>query len=169
MALVRWEPAREVASLQTEMNRLLSTFFEPMAGGAGQGGGAAWVPPMDLVESADAFTLTADLPGVREADVTIEVDGDVLTISGERRSEHREDPDGYVRIERASGPFRRSVSLPAGIAPDDVAATFENGVLTVMIPKPASPTPHRVRIGGADDQATIEGSDAPPVPAGATA
>lgn len=160
MALVRWEPAREISSLQTEMNRLFSTFFDPTASAA-SGAAPRWVPPMDLVEAEDAFVLQADLPGVAEADVHVEVDGDVLTISGERRSEQRERKDGYVRIERAHGTFRRSVSLPDGIDPEHVEASFDRGVLSVRIPKPEQRRPHKVQIAVGDTPATIEAAEEP--------
>ena len=159
MALVRWEPAREISSLQTEMNRLFNTFFEPAAAGT-QSGAPRWVPPMDLVETEDAFTLRADLPGIPESDVHVEVEGDVLTISGERRSEHRENKEGYVRTERAYGTFRRSVSLPDGIDPEGVEATFDRGVLSVRIPKPEQRKPRKISIGVGDAPKTIE-SDSP--------
>lgn len=165
MALVRWEPAREISSLQTEMNRLFNTFFEPAAAGA-QSGPPRWVPPMDLLEAEDAFTLRADLPGIPESDVHVEVEGDVLTISGERRSEQRENKEGYVRTERAYGTFRRSVSLPDGIDPEGVEATFDRGVLSVRIPKPEQRKPHKVQVAVGDAPATIE---APEQPVGAGA
>lgn len=166
MALVRWEPTREISSLQTEMNRLFSTFFDP-ATTAGPGTTARWVPPMDLVETDDAFVLKADLPGVAEHDVHVEVEGDVLTISGERRRERHEQKDGYVRFERAHGSFRRSVSLPEGIDPEHVEAAFDRGVLTVRIPKPEQRKPHKVEIAVGETQETIEGPAAEPVGAGA--
>src|SRR4051795_1717281 len=117
MALVRWEPAREVASLQQEMNRLFSTFFDaPSPGGSGGNGSALrrWVPAMDLVETDDQFVLKADLPGLSEEDVHIEVEDGVLTVSGERKAEHEEKKEGYYRVERSFGAFRRSLTLPDG-------------------------------------------------------
>ena len=108
MALIRWEPAREVASLQGEVNRLFNTFFDgPAEGGVLR----RWVPAMDLVETDGQFVLKADLPGVAEDDVKIEVEDRVLTVSGERRAEHEDRKEGYVRVERAFGSFRRSVTL----------------------------------------------------------
>ena len=147
MALVRWEPAREVDSLQSEVNRVFDAFF----GGAGNGGTRArrWVPAMDLVETEDHLVLRADLPGLRKDDVNIEIKDGALTVSGERRAEHEEKSEGFYRIERAFGGFSRSLTLPDGIAADKVDASFDNGVLEVRIPKPAERKPHRVEIGGA--------------------
>lgn len=165
MALVRWEPARELSSLQTDVNRLFNAFFEPAAASTGDAA-RRWVPAMDLVEEADAFLLKADLPGIHDEDVRVEVDGDVLTISGERKAAHTERKDGYARVERAHGAFRRSVSLPDGIDPEAVAASFDRGVLTVRIPKPEQRRPHAVRIAVGDAPATIEGAAQDREPAG---
>ncbi len=160
MALVRWDPVREIDSLQGEMNRLFSTFFDtPTArgGGGGNGGTRRWIPAMDLVETAEHFVLKADLPGIKETDVNIELENNVLTISGERKTEHEEKHEGYYRVERSTGAFSRSLTLPEGIDPDAVMATFDNGVLEVRIPKPAEIKPRRVQIGvGGAAPKTIE-------------
>ena len=157
MALVRWEPVRELNTLQNEMNRLFGSFFDtPTASGNG-GGARRWVPAMDLVETDDHFILRADLPGLDAGDVTIEVEDGVLTLSGERTVEH-EEKEGFYRVERASGAFRRSLSLPDGIDLEAIAAAFDKGVLEIRIPKPAERKPRKVQInvGGAEPQ-TIEG------------
>ncbi len=120
-----------------------------------------WVPAMDLVETGDAFVLKADLPGVRETDVKVEVEDNVLTISGERRSEHADRRDGYARVERGFGAFRRSITLPDGVDPTQVAASFDKGVLDVRIPKPAERKPHAVQIGVGGAPADIEGASEP--------
>ena len=92
MALVRWEPVRELSSLQNEMNRVFNAFFEtPSSGGGGNGGTGTvrrWLPAMDLVETGEQFVLRADLPGLSQEDVEIELEDNVLTISGERKAEH---------------------------------------------------------------------------------
>lgn len=144
MALVRWEPAREVASLQNEVNRLFSTFFDAPA--QPQGVLRRWIPAMDLVERDDHYLLRADLPGLDESDVAIEVEGDVLTISGERTVEDGSERDGTYRVERASGAFKRSLTLPEGVDAEQIAATFDKGVLEVRVPKPVEQTPRRVTI-----------------------
>jgi HSP20 family protein len=163
MALVRWEPARELASLQQEMNRLFTTFFDApaTAGGAGNGGALRrWVPAMDLVETDDHFVLKADLPGLTEDDVHIDVEDDVLTVSGERKAEHEDKREGYVRVERSYGAFRRSLTLPEGVEPEAVSASFERGVLEVRIPKPEERKPRRVAIQVGSGPAAIEGDEA---------
>lgn len=165
MALVRWEPAREFSSLQNEMNRLFSTFFDTPSGGGNSGGAALrrWVPAMDLVETADQFVLRADLPGLDADDVQIEVEDHVLTVSGERKIEHEDKGEGYFRVERGFGRFQRSLTLPEGVDPEAVAASFDRGVLEVRIPKPEERKPRRVTIGAGaltDEPKTIEGSEA---------
>ncbi|HEV3000196.1 MAG TPA: Hsp20/alpha crystallin family protein [Solirubrobacteraceae bacterium] len=160
MALVRWEPARELQSIQQEMNRLFNTFFDTPAGG--ESTGRRWVPAMDLVETDDHFVLRADLPGLDQGDVSIEVHDGVLTVSGERKYEHEAKKDGFYRLERGTGQFSRSLTLPDGVDPDAIAASFEKGVLEVRIPKPEQRKPRRIEIGGtstsAADRPAIEGS-----------
>jgi HSP20 family protein len=143
MALVRWEPAREVDSLQSEVNRVFDAFF----GNAGGTRTRRWVPAMDLVETEDHLVLKADLPGMRREDVEIEIKDGVLTVAGERSADHEEKSEGFYRVERAFGRFSRSLTLPDGIDADSVAADFEDGVLEVRIPKPEQRKPHRVAIG----------------------
>ena len=153
MTIVRWEPLRELSSLQTEMNRLFNTAFD--APGGGNGGARRWSPAMDLVETDEHFVLRADLPGMTEADVNIELEDNVLTVSGERKAEHEEKREGFYRVERAFGTFSRALTLPQGIDPEAVNASFSNGVLEVRVPKPEQSKPRRIEIAGAG-QPTIE-------------
>jgi HSP20 family protein len=144
MALVRWEPAREVDTLQNEVNRVFDAFF-------GNGPGTRvrrWVPAMDLVETDDHLVLRADLPGLTKDDVELEVKDGVLTVSGERKAEHEEKSEGFYRVERAFGRFSRSLTVPDGIDAEAITADFNDGVLEVRIPKPAERKPQRIAIGG---------------------
>ncbi len=158
MALIRWEPAREIGTIQNEMNRLFNTLFD---GPTVANGGALrrWIPAMDLVETEGDYVLKADLPGLSESDVKIEVEDSVLTISGERKADHEERKDGYYRIERSSGSFRRSLTLPEGVDPAAVNATFDRGVLEVHVPKPEQRKPRKVEITVGSEPNTIEASD----------
>jgi HSP20 family protein len=160
MALVRWEPLREMATLQNEMNRLFGTFFDTPTSAVSGNGARRWMPAMDLVETEEHFVLRADLPGLTEADVRIEVEDRTLTISGERQAEHESNGEGYYRLERASGAFSRSLTLPDGIDAESIAARFVNGVLEVRIPKPEERKPRRVAIQVGDAQNAIEGQEA---------
>ncbi|HWK29518.1 MAG TPA: Hsp20/alpha crystallin family protein [Solirubrobacter sp.] len=157
MAIVRWEPLRELTTLQNEMNRLFGTVFDAPAQGSG-GTLRRWMPAMDLVETDDHFVLRADLPGMSEADVNIEVEDRVLTVSGERKAEHAETKEGYHRVERAFGSFSRSLTLPEGVDAGQVTASFDRGVLEVQIPKPEERKPRKISIGVGNAPKTIEGS-----------
>ena len=153
MTLIRWEPARELR----EMNRLFNTFFEPSTGAVMR----RWSPAMDLVETDDHYVLRADLPGVSEGDVKIELDDNVLTISGERKSAHKETKEGYYRVERAYGSFSRTLTLPEGVDADSISASFDRGVLEVQIPKPEQRKPRKVEISVGASQPTIEAAETP--------
>lgn len=142
MAIVRWEPARELSSLQSEVNRLFNGFFD-----GERDVQRRWTPAMDLMEAEDHLLLNADLPGVSEDDVQIEVRDHVLTVSGERKAEREEKGEGYYRVERAFGSFARSLTLPDGVNPDQIEASFDKGVLQVRIPKPEERKPRRISIG----------------------
>jgi HSP20 family protein len=159
MAVIRWEPVGELNTIQNEMNRLFNTFFDQPQPAERSGGERRWVPPMDLVETADQYVLRADLPGVREDDVTVQLEDNVLTIAGQRVAE--DDPEqGYFRLERAFGAFSRSLTLPEGVDPDRVEARFAHGVLEVMIAKPEQKKPRRVQIAltrSEDESVAIEG------------
>jgi HSP20 family protein len=156
MTIVRWEPLRELNGLQNEMNRLFDTVFDAPRPGNG-GGLRRWMPPMDLLETDEHFVLRADLPGLGEEDVTIEIEDSTLTVSGERKSEHEVSGERYHRVERASGSFSRSLTLPKGVDPEGVTASFDRGVLEIRVPKPEERKPRRVSIAVGDAPAAIEG------------
>jgi HSP20 family protein len=135
MALVRWEPARELDSLQSDVNRLFDSFFGRREVGRSGNGSGRWVPAMDLVETDDHLVLRADLPGLKREDVEIEVKDGV------------EKGEGYHRVERSFGRFSRSLGLPRDVKAEDVKAGFEDGVLEVKVPKPEERKPTRIEIG----------------------
>ena len=159
MALIRWEPARELQSIEHEVNRLFGTLFDvPIAASAGAASRSP-IPAMDLVEEKDEYVLHADLPGLSEKDVKIELEDNVLSISGTRKSEQENRKDGYYRLERATGSFSRSLILPEGVDPESIRAQFENGVLEVRIPKPEERKRRRVEIGVGGKGPPIEQSE----------
>jgi HSP20 family protein len=123
----------------SDFNRLFNTLFDDQRT-------QRWVPAMDLVEADDHFLLKADLPGLSEEDVSIEIRDNALTIAGERKSEYEKRERGWYRVERATGRFSRSLSLPEGVDPDAVRAEFDRGVLEVWIPKPEARKPRRIQI-----------------------
>jgi HSP20 family protein len=126
-----------------EVDRLFDAFF----GSDREGGSRRWVPAIDLVEAEDHFVLKADLPGLAEDDVSIEVQDGTLRITGERKAESETSEQGWYRLERSYGSFSRSLTLPDGVDPDAISAEFERGVLEVRIPKPEERKPRRVEIG----------------------
>jgi HSP20 family protein len=158
MTIIRWEPVRELNSLQDEMNRLFGRFFDTPNGANGTSALRRWVPAMDLVETDEQFVLRADLPGLGEDEVNIELEDSLLTISGERRAEHESNQEGFYRVERASGAFSRSLTLPEGVDPEGVQASFDRGVLEVRIPKPEQRKPRRVSINVGNTPGAIEGT-----------
>jgi len=141
--LVRWEPIRELATLQTEMSRLMNGIFE------GNGRTTqSWVPAVDVWETDRDLVYAFDLPGVTEEQITIERHDDTLTVSAERgRSEERSE-DGFVRFERRFGSFSRAVGVPHGVTEESVKADYRNGVLEIRVAKPESPKPKKIEIGG---------------------
>jgi HSP20 family protein len=139
------------------MNRLFNTVVDAPAGNAATM--RRWMPAMDLVEAADHYVLRADLPGMKQEDVSIEFEDNVLSISGERKAEHEDRKEGFYRVERAFGAFSRTLTLPKGIDPESISAGFDNGVLEVRIPKPEESKPRKISIGLGDQQKTIEGSE----------
>lgn len=150
MTLVRWQPGTDWSGFGTDVDRFFENFFRTRGGDSG--GHRRWVPAMDLVETEDSLVLKADLPGLSQDDVKVEVDDNVLTVSGERRAEHQREEDGYYRVERSFGHFSRSVTVPDGIDEEKVTANFNDGVLEVRIPKPEERQPTRIEItsGSAD-------------------
>jgi HSP20 family protein len=138
--LVRWDPLRELDVLQTDISRLFNSFFH-RSDGAGR-----WIPALDVVESEEEIVLRCDLPGLKEEEVRIEVRGGRLTIAGERQAQSEHDGEGYHRIERSFGAFRRTIAVPESLDPDQVKAQIRDGVLEVHIPKPAEPEVHRIEV-----------------------
>jgi HSP20 family protein len=126
-----------------DLHRLFNTLFEDRNTALQQ----RWMPAMDLVEADDHFVLKADLPGLSEEDVAIEVRDNALTISGERKAEHERRERGWYRVERSFGRFSRSLSLPEGVDADAISASFDRGVLSVTVPKPEQRKPRRIQIG----------------------
>ena len=154
--LVRWEPFRELATLQTEMSRLMN--------GLSEGNGRdqrSWVPALDVHETENEIVYEFDLPGVPEDKISVELHDDTLTVSAERERSHEQNGDGFVRYERRFGSFSRTVGVPAGVSEDSIKASSHDGVLEIHVAKPEAPKPRRIQIGGEQKQAAIEGSSKP--------
>lgn len=155
MAIVHWDPSRDLSLLQGDMNRLFERFFTPNTESSSQ----RWMPAMDITEEGDEFVLRADLPGMSEDDLSIEVQDRTLTIAGERRFEQKPEHDGgFVRLERSYGSFQRSLTLPEGVDPSAIDASFDAGVLELRVPKPVEAKPHRVAIANGSRR-TVEAGE----------
>ena len=147
--LVRWEPIRELATLQTEMSRLMNGLFE------GNGRTTqSWVPAVDVWETEGELVYAFDLPGVAEDRIAIELHDDTLTVSAERERAQERTEDGFVRFERRFGSFSRAVGVPHGVTEDAVKADYRDGVLEIRVAKPETPKPKKIEIGG--NHPTIE-------------
>ncbi|MBW8742128.1 MAG: Hsp20/alpha crystallin family protein [Gaiellaceae bacterium] len=150
--LVRWEPFREIASLQNEMSRFMNGLLE------GNGRTTqSWIPALDVWETESEIVYALDLPGIPEDKISVELDDGALTISAERERQQEESQDRFYRFERRYGTFTRTFGVPQGVAESDVKADYRNGVLEVHVTKPEQPKPKRIQVGS-NDQATIEGS-----------
>jgi HSP20 family protein len=148
--LVRWEPIRELATLQTEMSRLMNGLFE------GNGRSTqSWVPAVDVWETDTDLVYAFDLPGVAEDQIAIELHDDTLTVSAERERAEERAEDGFVRYERRFGSFSRAVGVPHGVTEEKVKADYRDGVLEIRVAKPETPKPKKIAVGGG--QPTIEG------------
>jgi HSP20 family protein len=147
MALVRWEPFRELAALQNEMGRWMGQLAGTMTPGNGQS--STWLPSVDAWETEDELVLVFDLPGIPEDDITVELEDNVLTVSGERQRTAERSSERFYRFERRYGTFSRSVTLPAGVKEDEIEASYEDGVLEIRVPKPEEQKPKRIKVGSA--------------------
>lgn len=142
MALVRWNPARELASMDVDrLNNMLSNFY-------GEGlSPRSWVPPVDIYETdGREIVLKAEVPGLNRNDIDLTVEDQTLTIRGERRRENGIKPDGYHREERVYGPFSRSFTLPATVDAGQVRAEYRDGVLTVSLPMREEARPRQIQV-----------------------
>jgi len=138
--IMRWDPLRDLAAMRAEMERMMAR---------GAGGGTLprrWSPVSDVVETEDSIVITAELPGVKDEDITITAQDGVLRIAGERHLEEETSEDRFHRIERSYGGFERSFTLPPGVAEDDISAGVAYGVLKVTIPKPSASAPKVIAI-----------------------
>ncbi len=156
MAVVRWEPFRELAALQSEMSRFMNQLGGGTTGGNGPSS-STWLPAVDVWETDNELVLSFDLPGIAEDKIAVELDDNVLTVSGERERSQEETGDRFYRYERRFGTFSRSVTLPQGVREDTIKADYRDGVLEIRVAKPEEQKPKRIQIGSSE-QKTIEGT-----------
>jgi HSP20 family protein len=145
MNLVTWDPYRELSTLQDLVNRIFGGGLarrdrdEEMSMGA-------WIPPVDIVEEKDRMLLTAELPGFQEKDIQIQMEGGVLTIRGERKTEEEKEGRTFHRVERSYGQFVRSFTLPNNVDRENIKADFRNGLLEIELPKREEAKPRQIKI-----------------------
>jgi HSP20 family protein len=143
MAIVRWEPFAELASMRRQMDRVMESLFGREAVPFGE---ERWIPPIDVTETADEILVKVDMPGVEDKDVSVKLSGDNLIIRGERKSEKEEKDKNYHRVERVYGSFERVVGLPVSVDPAGIKAEYNKGVLAVHMPKKAEVKPKEIPI-----------------------
>ena len=145
-SIVRWEPFRDIASLQGRMDRILDQISGRPWGSDERLTSSPWNPPVDVYETGDSIVMKADLPDVKQNQVDISVEGNTLTIKGERQREEEVQEKDYFRMERQYGSFSRSFTLPPAVDPEKIAATYSHGVLKVTLPKREESKPKQIRV-----------------------
>lgn len=148
MDLIKWEPFPEFMSMRQTMDRMLEDSFVLPARLGGVLGRSPTLP-VDIYQTPNEMVVKADLPGAKPEDVEVSITGDTLTIKGKSKDETEVKRDGYFLKERRFGSFSRSLTLPPGLNSDNVEAKFENGVLTLMIPKAEEVKPKQIKIKAA--------------------
>ena len=146
MAIVRWDPFRDVAALQDRINRIFNDSFGRSRDLDDEVSLYDWRPPVDIYEMSDGIVLKVELPGVNKDDVSVEVKDNVLTLKGERLLDPEIKDEHYYRKERSFGKFNRSFSLQEPIKPGLIKAGFKDGVLTVEVPRPEEEKPKQITV-----------------------
>ena len=149
MALVQWNPVRDLMRMREEMNRLFGQYFREGEGEEGTWLTGGWAPPVDIHETDEALFVKAELPGFSKDDIHIDLHNNRLTLRGERKHETEVKEEQYHRRERAYGSFQRAFQLPTMIDQDKVTANFQNGLLELRLPKIEAAKPKRIAVTGA--------------------
>ena len=142
MTLVRWDPFRDVSTLQTRMNRL---FGDAIPHG-GEDSFQSFAPAVDIFERGDDLVLRAEIPGVRKEDLDLRVEANVLTLRGERARDDSVSEENYHRVERSYGSFLRSFTLPTSVDASHIEAHYQDGILEVVLPKAEDAKPKRIEV-----------------------
>jgi HSP20 family protein len=149
--MMRWDPFQDLRSAQDEM-ALMSPMLAHALGlhaqqqGSGRATTTAWAPALDISERKDAYLVTVELPGVEADDLEIIMEDGLLTIQGERQFTQESSEQQFHRVERRYGAFRRSITLPAQVQAEQIEASFEDGVLQIMVPKMEEAKPKRIQV-----------------------
>lgn len=146
MALVKWDPFRDVAELQTRINRMFDDSFGSSRDREDDMNVCAWTPAVDIYETETGVILAVELPGVGKENVAIEVKDNILTLKGERFAKPEIKKEAYYRLERCYGTFQRSFTLHHNIQPNLIKATFKDGMLEIEIPRPDEEQPKKITV-----------------------
>src|SRR4030095_9575461 len=168
--MMRWDPFQDLRSAQEEMAQMgqMSPMLARALGLLGQPQGSAtataWAPALDISERKDAYLVTVELPGVEADDLEITMEDGLLTIQGERHFAHDSSEQQFHRVERRYGAFRRSITLPAQIQAEQIEASFDNGMLQILVPKMEEAKAKRIQVrpGPAEGLAASSGEDTTP-------
>jgi HSP20 family protein len=144
MAIVRWSPFRDVVGLRDEMDRLFDNFFTR----SGEQGtfDTPWAPIVDIYETKESVIIDAELPGMKQSDIEVNVTDNMLTIKGEKKQEKDTKEENFYRVERIYGSFSRSFTLPVGVHADKIKAVYKDGVLKITLPKAEEVKPKQIPI-----------------------
>lgn len=151
MGIVRFDPFRDLERIQSEMNRLFEGIGNAPERHPGTGltqGGRLWSPSVDVAETESEIVLRAEIPGMKQEEIDIELTGDTLTIRGERKFENEERRENFVRVERSYGRFQRSFTVGVPVKSDEVRATYKDGVLEIVLPKSEENKPRKIGVTG---------------------
>jgi HSP20 family protein len=145
MAVSRWDPFRDLMSIQSELNRLFGRTYAGAGDDSGSTAGA-WVPPMDVYETQDRFVVSLELPGIDPESVDVSVEDSTLTVRGDRSFSSEVNEENFHRVERRYGQFSRSLTLPNTADAERIEASFDKGVLTIEVPKVEQAKPRKISI-----------------------
>jgi HSP20 family protein len=146
--MMRWDPFQDLRSAQDEMAQMNPTLAHALGLHTQQASGrsSAWAPALDISERKDAYLVTVELPGLKPEDLDITMEDGLLTIQGERQFTSESSEQQFHRVERRYGAFRRSITLPAHVTAEGIQASFEDGVLQILIPKAEEAKPKRIQV-----------------------
>ncbi|MDD5542241.1 MAG: Hsp20/alpha crystallin family protein [Acidobacteriia bacterium] len=147
MAIVRWEPFRDLMSLQERMNRMFDESVGHVRGANEALDSGAWSPAVDIYETEQAIVLKAELPEINQKDIDIRIENNTLTLRGERKFERETKEENYHRVERSYGAFCRTFTLPSTVDQDKVKAEYKDGILKVTLPKREDSKPKQIKVG----------------------
>jgi HSP20 family protein len=164
--MTRWDPFQDLRTAQDEMAQMSPMLAHALglhAQQQGSGGATAWAPALDISERKDAYLVTVELPGIKPDDLQITLEDGLLTIQGERQFAHDSSEQQFHRVERRYGAFRRSITLPAQVQAEQIEASFDNGVLQIMVPKLEEAKPKRIQVRpGRAEIPAASSEDTPP-------